>query len=130
MKCDYGSLQSIKEGQRQSDGYRGKKETIAGSEWLMTELNPSGGFFVDGAVAPLSGEMFNYCHQGYSTCEIVQTKSQIKLILRGIRSHFESKYNTELHQSVLKDQFKKNSHLQLKIILDGVDSTVLMQICN
>lgn len=33
-----------------------KREMIAGSEWLMTDCI---GCFLDGAVAPLSGEMFN-----------------------------------------------------------------------
>lgn len=37
-----------------------ERETIADSEWLMTGLISE-----DGAVAPLSGEKFNYCSQDY-----------------------------------------------------------------
>lgn len=70
-----------------------------GSEWLMAELNL---FFADGAVAPLSGEMFNYCHQGYSICEIVQIKSQIKTIFGSINYNFERKNNTTLHESTVR----------------------------
>lgn len=48
----------------------GERGGIAGSEWLMAQLNPSIFFiylsiFVCGAVAPLSGEILNCCHQGY-----------------------------------------------------------------
>lgn len=50
---DYGSSQSVEEGQRQTDRQKqSKRQNIAGSELLMTDQR-----FVRGAVAPLSGEM-------------------------------------------------------------------------
>lgn len=60
---DYGSSQSIEEGRRQTDRQTETKKE--GDERRLRMVNDRiHQVLVDGAVAPLSGETFNYRHQG------------------------------------------------------------------